>query len=343
MKPTTTALAPMPTARLALELADVARLGASRPELAGQVAHFANRARAESTERVYRGQVTKWAAWCDAHGVASFPASSAAVAGYLSDLAVSGCSASTVRVAASALRWHHSEGARATGAGDLADPTAAAEVREVLAGLAREIGKVKRVRRARPAMPTDLRAMVAANAGDGLLALRDRAVLLLGFTGAFRRSELVALDLADLEEAEEGLRVTVRRSKADQLARGAVVGIPRGEGPMCPVVALRAWLAAAGAVEGPVFRVVRGGKATDERMSGRAVARMMKRLAVSVGADPARFSGHSLRRGLATAAAESGADVLAIQKQGRWASADMPARYASEANVFKVNAARGLL
>lgn len=336
--------------------ADAAALATARPELGEATAHFAARSRSASTLRTYRSAVAAFRAWCDAHGVAHFPASPRSVAGYLTDLAIEGgprsaggASASTVQVAAAAIRWHHSEGARAMAARGMdasavQDPTSAVAVREVLAGLTREIGKVKRKRRAAPARAADIRAMVAARPGSDPLAVRDRAVLLLGFAGALRRSEIAALDVNDVEIAPEGLRVTVRQSKKDQQAKGATVGVPRGTGDACPVEALRAWLALVDATDGPLFRVVtRGGIVTDKRMSGRAVARMVKRLAELAGLDPERFSGHSLRRGLATSATEAGRSTLALQRQGRWASADMPALYASEASIFADNAAAGLL
>jgi integrase len=144
----------------------------------------------------------------------------------------------------------------------------------------------------------------------GLIGLRDRAMLLLGFAGAFRRSELVSLDISDLTLGAAGLEVTLRRSKTDQEGAGRKVGIPYGSVPeTCPVGAVRDWLDAAGITRGPVFREVpcRGPIGT-ERLSGLVVARVVKRAACATGLDATRFSGHSLRAGLATAWLRCGSD-----------------------------------
>jgi integrase len=143
----------------------------------------------------------------------------------------------------------------------------------------------------------DLRIIpMAVGTGEDLKALRDRALLLIGFAGAFRRSELVALEVADIEETDTGLRVTIRRSKTDQEGAGTTIAIVRGS-IACPVAALRAWLTAAGITTGALFRSIRKGGKVGERLSAQSVAEIVKIRAQRVGLDPAAFAGHSLRAG----------------------------------------------
>jgi len=132
---------------------------------------------------------------------------------------------------------------------------------------------------------------------DGLKGLRDRALLLLCFAGALRRSELVALNVEDIEETESGLRITIRRSKTDQEGAGQTIAIVRGS-VACPVAAVKAWLQAAGITSGRLFRSVRkGGKTLGGSLSAQAVANIVKAQARAVGLEPTSYAGHSLRSG----------------------------------------------
>ena len=184
-------------------------------------------------------------------------------------------------------------------------PVRAASCKPSCKGIRRKLGVAQR--QAAPVCVPELRAMTAT-LPDGLRGVRDRAMLLVGFAGAFRRSELVGLDVADLAFDAEGLTVTLRRSKTDQEGAGRKVGVPYGSDPAtCPVRALRAWLEATGIEVGALFvGVNRHGRLTGKRLAGVDVARLVKRCAEAAGLDPARFSGHSLRAGLATAAAKAG-------------------------------------
>ena len=158
-------------------------------------------------------------------------------------------------------------------------------------------------------------------------------------------SELVGLDLRDLEFTDDGLVVTLRRSKTDQDGAGRKVGIPFGSAPAtCPVRCLRAWLDAEGITEGPVFRPVgRWGHVGGERLNDRAVARVVKRNVRRIGLDPGGYAGHSLRAGLATAAAQAGKSERAIMNQTGHRSVTMVRRYIREGSLFVENAAAGLL
>jgi site-specific recombinase XerD len=151
---------------------------------------------------------------------------------------------------------------------------------------------------------------MVAMAPDRLSGLRDRALLLLGFAGALRRSELVALDVADIAEAKTGLLVTIRRSKTDQEGEGITIAIARGD-VACPARALREWLDAAGIEAGPIFRPInKASTVATGRLTDRSVANIVKAYAGRAGFDASTFSGHSLRSGFLTSAAAKGASIF---------------------------------
>ena len=157
---------------------------------------------------------------------------------------------------------------------------------------------------------------------DTLIGKRDRALLAFGFAGAFRRAELVALEVADLVEVADGLRVVIRHSKTDQEGQGAEIAIPRGY-RLRPVEAVQAWLAAAEISSGPVFRpVARGGRVGTAALSSHAAALVIKQRIAAVGLDPATYSGHSLRSGFLTSAAEAGASLFKLTEVSRHKSLD---------------------
>ena len=219
-------------------------------------------------------------------------------------------------------------------------PTADAGVRAVWSGIRRTQGMAPRKMRA--ARTKVITAMVAP-LGDGLADARDRTLLLFGFAGALRRSELVALDVEDVSEDDGGLRLVLRRSKTDQDAEGATRGLPYGSHPAtCPVRAWRRWLVLSGADTGPAFRSVdRHGNLGTKRLSDRAVADMVKRRALAVGLDGA-FAGHSLRAGFATEGYAQGTPELAIMRHGRWRSASVMRGYVEEGSIWNDNAAARL-
>jgi integrase len=175
------------------------------------------------------------------------------------------------------------------------------------------------VRRAR-AVAGKMLGMVAT-APDKLVGLRDRALLLIGFGGALRRSELVALDVADIEETETGLLVSIRSSKTDQEGQGATIAIARGD-IACPVKALREWLDAAGIEAGPPFRPIdKAGTVRASRLTCRSVANIVKAYAGRAGFDASTYSGHSLRSGFLTSAAGKGASIfkmMDVSVTSRW-------------------------
>ncbi len=214
-------------------------------------------------------------------------------------------------------------------------------MKQFLSGLRRERGVAPA--RKKPVLVADLQ-QILKQIPDSLLGLRDRALLLVGFAGAFRRSELVALDAGDIEPTREGLIVTVRRSKTDQAGEGRKIGIPPGvEEATCPVAALDRWLAAARIDSGPLFRTMnRHGRVLDRRLSAEGVAIVVKRYVEKLGYDPAQLAGHSLRAGLATSAAAAGKSERAIMNQTGHRSVATVRRYIRDGNLFRENAAGGL-
>lgn len=194
-----------------------------------------------------------------------------------------------------------------------------------------------------PTLTTGISRMFATT-GQGLQALRDRALILLGYAGALRRSELVALDRSDVEMTRDGLIFTIRRSKTDQEGEGTKIGIPHGSSPAtCPVRALDAWIDAAAIGAGPLFRPIRrGGAVLTDRLSDRSVALIVKRLAGRAGLDPAKYAGHSLRAGLVTQAALAGVAEHVIGRQSRHKSVAVLRGYVRVATLFEQNAAAKL-
>jgi site-specific recombinase XerD len=183
---------------------------------------------------------------------------------------------------------------------------------------------------------------MALAAGDDIKGLRDRALLLIGFAGAFRRSELVALNRQDLDESELGVKVTIRHSKTDQEGAGQTIAIVRGS-VACPVMALKAWLTAADITSGPIFRSVKKGGAVAGRLPAQSVADIVKTYAERVGLDPALFAGHSMRAGFLTSAAKRGASIFKMMDQSRHRSVETLRGYVRDAEIFKEHAGAGLL
>jgi len=175
----------------------------------------------------------------------------------------------------------------------------------------------------------------------GLIGARDPALILIGFAGAFRRSELVKLDLADCAFGKDGLTVTLRRSKIDQVGDGRKIGIPYGSNPeTCPVRTIQTWTEQAGVTAGPLFRSInRHGRVQSGRLSGIDVARVTKKLVARAGLDPAKYAGHSLRVGHATAAAIAGASERSILKQTGHRSVQMVRRYIRDGSLFRESSA----
>jgi site-specific recombinase XerD len=300
-------------------------------ELIDSARRYADNSRAANTLRAYRSDWKQFAAWCDAQGLAVMPAAPQTVAAYITALADEGLAAGTIGRRLTAIGQAHANQSQQF---DAKHPL----IRATLSGIRRTLGTAQTPQQA--LLTEDVRAMVLALPG-GLLGQRDRALLLVGFAAALRRSELVGLDAEDLGFEQAGMVLTLRRSKSDQEGQGQTVAIPYGRhDSTCPVLAMKAWLDASGITAGPVFRAVdRHGNVADARLSDRAVVNIVKRAAAAAGLDPADYAGHSLRSGMATSAARAGASERSIMDQTRHRSVAMVRRYIHRGQMFTDNAA----
>jgi len=170
--------------------------------------------------------------------------------------------------------------------------------------------------------------------------LRDRSIILIGFSGGFRRNEIVSLDYDDLDFVPEGLKINIKRSKTDQFGEGFTKALPYFDGSKyCPVASLKNWIEISNVTSGPVFRrFVKGSKLSEKRLTDQTVALLIKEYLNLAGIDSKNYSGHSLRSGFATSAAESGAEERNIMAMTGHKSTEMVRRYIKEANLFKNNA-----
>jgi site-specific recombinase XerD len=304
------------------------------PVLSTPALGFAVASRADRTRAAYAADLDHFATWCTARGVAPVPASPATVVEYLTDMAGTYRPSTITRRLAGISVAHQLAGAPT--------PTTDPVVRAVMAGIRRTLGTAPEQHA--PAGIGEVRRMVARLDTRTLAGKRDRALLLCGFALAARRSELVALDVADLEPAERGYTVRIRRSKTDQEGRGTTRALPRGTDPeTCPVRALEEWRTAAGITEGPLFRSITRWGAVGGRLSGTTVAAVVKSAAAGAGLDPARYSGHSLRAGFCTTAAARGVSERAIARQtGHAANSPVLRTYIRHAGAFIDNAATEL-
>jgi site-specific recombinase XerD len=295
--------------------------------------NFALNEKADATRKAYRSDAEHFVAWCDARGLASLPAAPDAVAAYLSSPATTGARASTIGRRMAAIRYMHKLAGH--------EPSTNQEaVKAVMRGIRRTIGTAKVQKHAATA---DLVGAMLAAIPDTMIGKRDRALLALGFAGAFRRSELVALQVEDLVETPDGFRVVIRKSKTDQEGAGQEIAVLRGC-RLRPVAAVQAWLEATGITSGPLFRPIsKGGVVASAAMSGQPVAEVIKRRAEAVGLDSAVFSGHSLRSGFLTSAAESDAGVFKMMEVSRHKSVDTLKGYVRRADLFREHAGAAFL
>lgn len=306
---------------------------------------FEREARAERTRDAYRRDFSAFQEWCDEHDADALPASVETMRRYLAHLgnrAASGeLKASTIARRLAGIRYRHRKAGHD-------DPTASDRVREVWRGIRRNDDVQVAPDKALPLLREDIRAMVEACGDETPKAVRDRAVILVGWFGFLRRGELAGLDLGDVQFHRGGAELTIRQSKTDQEGEGQLAWLPSNDDApdLCPVRALREWLDLLEAGDGALFRSVgRWGNVRDGRISGRTVARILKSRAEQSGFESEavnNISGHSLRRGAAVQADASGATVAEIQAAGRWDSPTMPLEYAKRGDLRRSSASNVL-
>jgi site-specific recombinase XerD len=318
------------SAALAIRRATMDQPLAMLEQTASRARSYAEAAKAPNTRRAYRCDWNDFILWCRERRRTALPATPDAVALYLTELAAV-CKVSTLQRRLTSIAQAHQH----AGIPAHESPTRHATVRAVWAGIRRAHGTAQEGKA--PTLIEDVRAMVGTLL-DTLLGVRDRALLLLGFAGAFRRSEF---DVRDVTLSRAGLVVVIRKSKTDQEGEGQSVGIPYGANPdTCPVRVVQVWLSRTYIKEGALFRSVnRHGQLQQTRLSDKTVALVVKRAAAAAGLDATRYAGHSLRAGLATAASIAGAGERSIMNQTRHKSERMVRKYIRDGQLFRDNAA----
>lgn len=297
-------------------------------ELPEDVATFVQASLSENTRRAYLSDLAHFEAWGG-----RVPATEEIIASYIAEHAGKLSVASLGRRIASISIAHDARG--------FPSPTKGELVRATMRGIKRRYGSAQR--EAKALLRDDLFA-VLDKIGGGIKDRRDRALLLIGFAGGFRRSELVALDVCDAQIVKQGLILALRRSKTDQEGVGRTIGIPFGRTRFCPVLAFERWLETLGREAGPIFRPInRHGQIASERLTGEAVSTIVKQRLAAAGIDPANYSGHSLRAGFATSAAMAGVASWRIREQTGHASDAMLSRYIRRAGLFSENPAGAIL
>lgn len=288
---------------------------------------YAANARAQRTLEEYAKQWRMFTGWCQEHGLCELPAAPQTLALYLSARADQGRKVNTLAQALAAISQAHLVAGHKS-------PRVSPLVRETWKGIRRRLGVA--VEQKLPVSARELRAMVET-LPRGMVGHRDRALLTLGFAGGFRRVELVALQVSELNFVREGVECLVRRSKTDQEGAGLLKVIAYGSDPLtCPVRALQDWLELAGIGEGPVFRRVdKSFRVGDRALTDRSVALIVKRASARVGLAVECFAGHSLRAGFVTEAKKNGADDAAIMDQTGHKSLAMVQRYHRRARKWE--------
>lgn len=301
-------------------------------KMADEILYYITRSKSESTRKAYRTDWKDFESWCRSKGLNSLPAFPATIAGYLISLSKTHKAATLERRVIS-IRQAHSMAGYPLDKNDCC-------VRETLRGIKNTIGTAQTIKS--PIITEDLRAMVQF-CEDDLRGKRDRALFLIGFAGAFRRSELVSLKKEDLNFNNNGLEITLRRSKTDQEGKGAIIPIPYGSNPAtCPVRSMKSWLEASGISTGHVFREInRHGQINSNGLTGTSVGLIIKKNG-HIKDKQAEYSGHSLRAGFCTQAAINNVSVYASMRQARQKKVESHQKYIRIANMWQDCAATKL-
>ncbi len=282
-----------------------------------------------NTRRTYEWAWRSWQGWCRRIGTAPLPAEPRLLVIWIS---TTKWSLPKVRLAIAAISRAHRL------AGHVPPPTSHVLVRDAFEVLCRRLGTAPKNAKAAVTLG-ELRTLTRQIDRTTLAGKRDAALLLLTWWSARRRSEIVALDRADVAESPGGIAIVVKRSKTDQHGEGMPIGLPKVSGDLCPVAALDAWFTASGVTSGPIFRgLTRHGGVRRRALRGQEVARLVKRLAAAAGLDPKHFGGHSLRAGFITEAFRQDVSEAQIMATSGHRSTVMLARYRREADPVRRSA-----
>ena len=290
--------------------------------------------KANNTVRAYKSDFNDFGLFCAKNGFKSLPSEPKIVSLYLTHLSTKDAKMSTLK------RRLVSIGVIHRLKGHYLD-TKHPSIIENIMGIKRRKGSIQRGKK--PILISHLREIIKVideQDKEPIKKLRDRSIILIGFSGGFRRNEIVSLDYDDLDFVTEGLKINLKRSKTDQYGEGSVKGLPYFDSTKyCPVVTIKNWIETSKIDSGPLFRrFTKGSNLSKNRLTDQSVALIIKNYLQLAGIDSKNYSGHSLRSGFATTAAESGAEERTIMAMTGHKSPEMVRRYIKEANLFKNNA-----
>ena len=290
--------------------------------------------RAKNTVRAYKSDFEDFGLFCVKNGFQNLPSDPKVVSLYLTHLSTKDIKISTIKRRLVSIGVIHKTKGHYL---DTKHPV----IIENLMGIKRRKGTIQKGKK--PLLINDIKQLIDVinlEKEADIKKLRNKALLLIGFSGGFRRNEIVSLDLEDIEFVFEGVKITVKKSKTDQFGEGMTKGIPHFENSLyCPVTSLKRWINFSQIRKGPIFvKFSKGPKITKQRLTDQSVALIIKEYLFKAGIDSKNYSGHSLRSGFATSAAEAGAEERSIMAMTGHKTTDMVRRYIKEANLFKNNA-----
>ena len=289
--------------------------------------------KANNTIRAYKSDFNDFSLFCVQNGFKSLPSEPKIVSLYLTYLSTKDVKISTLKRRLVSIGVIHKLKGHYL---DTKNPS----IIENIMGIKRRKGSIQKSKK--PILISDLKEIINVIDKEKveIKKYRDRTIILIGFSGGFRRNEIVSLDYHDLDFVPEGLKINLRRSKTDQFGEGFTKALPYFDNTQyCPVSSLKNWLKISKIKSGPIFRrFVKGSKLSENRLTDQTVALLIKEYLNLTGIDSKNYSGHSLRSGFATSAAESGVEERSIMAMTGHKSTEMLRRYIKEANLFKNNA-----
>jgi len=290
--------------------------------------------KANNTIRAYKSDFHDFELFCIQNGFKSLPSEPKIISLYLTSLSSKDIKMSTLKRRLVSIGIIHKLKGHYL---DTKHPL----IIENIMGIKRRKGSAQNGKK--PLLINNLKALIKAinrSNSNPIIKFRDRTIVLIGFSGGFRRNEIVSLNYNDIEFVSEGMKINLRRSKTDQYGEGFLKGVPYFDNPVyCPVISVQNWLKISEINSGPLFRrFSKGAKLTEMRLTDQTVALIIKKYLQLAGIDSKNYSGHSLRSGFATSAAEAGAEERSIMAMTGHKSTEMVRRYIKEANVFKNNA-----
>ena len=290
--------------------------------------------KASNTVRAYKSDFNDFAIFCLKNGFVSLPSEPKIVSLYLTHLSTKDAKMSTLKRRLVSIGVIHKL------KGHYLDTKHPSIIENIL-GIKRRKGSIQKGKK--PILISSLKKIINVidqQNKEEIKKLRDRTIILIGFSGGFRRNEIVSLNCDDLDFVPEGLKINIRRSKTDQFGEGLIKALPYfNNSEYCPVVSMKKWIDISKISNGPIFRrFLKGSKLSINRLTDQTIALLIKEYLTLAGIDNRNYSGHSLRSGFATSAAESGAEERSIMAMTGHKSTEMVRRYIKEANLFKNNA-----